>query len=118
MLECRIDLIPKGYEDKRRNLATVKVINDGTGDPFKGNYRIEYETDRDEPGETKTLYLKGFDRSKDAGELYKEVFNLIYGEEQEPQELNEGVEDVVREGAGKRKVDYDEVERVLKGIKD
>ena len=79
MLECKINIVPKGYRDLTRNVATVRVINDGTGNMFVGNYRIEYETDKNP--ETKYLSLHGFDRSKDAGELYQEVFSLIYGKE-------------------------------------
>lgn len=81
MLECQINIVPKGYRDLTRNIATVRVINDSTGNRFVGNYRIEYETDQNP--ETKYLSLKGFDRTRDAGELYKEVFNLIYGREKD-----------------------------------
>ncbi len=81
MLECTINLVPKGFRDRTRNIATVRVINDGTGNIFVGNYRIEYETDRNP--ETQTLYLRGFDRTQDAGKLYKEVFDLIYGNVEE-----------------------------------
>jgi len=39
MLEVKVDLIPFGQEKHRRTIASMTIINDGTGTHDVGNYK-------------------------------------------------------------------------------
>jgi hypothetical protein len=42
LLRISIDIIPFGNEEHRETLAVMDIINDGTGTPKIGNYKIKY----------------------------------------------------------------------------
>jgi hypothetical protein len=42
MIRVTIEIIPFGVEAKRRKLGEINIINDSTGTPYIGNYRIRY----------------------------------------------------------------------------
>jgi len=39
MIRVTIDLLPFGDEDRRKNLATFDIANDGTGTADRGHYK-------------------------------------------------------------------------------
>ena len=42
-LQVTIDIIPHGDKSKRRRLATIDIVNDGTGDRYVGRYTVTAE---------------------------------------------------------------------------
>ena len=63
MLRVTIDLIPYGFEDQKKSLSVIKIINDGSGDRDTGNYRVSVTIGGwdDYVG---GVPLKNFDRSR------------------------------------------------------
>jgi hypothetical protein len=42
VIKVTIEIIPFGNENQRRKLGEINIINDATGTPDVGNYRIYY----------------------------------------------------------------------------
>jgi hypothetical protein len=47
MLKCTIELIPHGDVTMKERLATVIIVNDGTGTPELGNYIVHIVDKKD-----------------------------------------------------------------------
>ncbi len=45
-----IELIPRGDESRAQKLAIIRITNDGTGDQYYANYRVEAEGQTSEGG--------------------------------------------------------------------
>jgi hypothetical protein len=66
MLRVTIELVPQGDENRRLHLGTAEIINDGTGDSEKGNYKIRLSKWGNPAQIWKCGELRGFPR-KDLG---------------------------------------------------
>jgi hypothetical protein len=40
MLRVTIEVVPRGDESRKRHLGTVEIVNDGTGNEYRGNYAV------------------------------------------------------------------------------
>ena len=75
MLVCRLEIWPFGEEDRKRDLGTLCISNDATGDPETGNYVVSLDVP--EPGEGATVTVKNFDRAKGAWALVGECLKKL-----------------------------------------
>jgi len=49
MIKVTVELVPFGDNDKKKELGSLKIINDGTGTLERGNYNITFtEKDMDD----------------------------------------------------------------------
>jgi hypothetical protein len=82
MIRVTIDLIPYGFEDLKKPLSIIKIVNDGSGGRDTGNYRVGvagetlggwdvYATD---------VPLKGFDRNRGYLACVSECLNALVKE--------------------------------------
>lgn len=40
MLRCTIELVPHGFEERKRTIGIIEIANDGSGDYDQGNYKV------------------------------------------------------------------------------
>lgn len=84
MLRITVELVPHGDEDRAKEIAQMVIANDGTGDPYLGNYEgwIGADEYTDEPA--KFGIIKGHDRSKGVWELVRLMLKSILHENHTP----------------------------------
>lgn len=75
MLRITVELIPFGDESRKREIARGEIVNDGTGDRTRGNYRAELHTDR-----TAALgvTLRSFPRATGVWNLVRQILNSAH----------------------------------------
>jgi hypothetical protein len=71
MLRISIDLVPYGKKEFKREISSITIFNDGTGDALVGNYKYKLT---DDTGSI-TGKLKGHERDKSVFHLLKDVLN-------------------------------------------
>ncbi len=49
MLVVRVELWPGGFESGKRQIALMRIYNDGTGDDERGNYIVQQLSYGDDP---------------------------------------------------------------------
>lgn len=76
-LRITIELIPFGDEKRKRKIAIIDVINDGTGTSLIGNYRIDAEGECSAGGEGVGWdNFEGFPRTLSCVERRRGYLNL------------------------------------------
>ncbi|MHB8880396.1 MAG: hypothetical protein ACYC69_02680 [Thermodesulfovibrionales bacterium] len=88
MLEITVKLVPYGDEKNARTLATLKIVNDGSGTGGLGNYVITAKVDElSRPGEpsdaeerwTEYVYrVEGWNRGSHATRLVEEALRKLH----------------------------------------
>ncbi len=72
MLRITIELVPFGYEDMKRTIAGITIINNGTGTNEYGNYEYELVDDR---GDSIKGKLKDHERDQSVFKIVQAVLN-------------------------------------------
>jgi len=67
MLVIKIEIWPFGLEEKKRNIGTLKIVNNGTGNTFEGNYNAFFNDNKDN-----ITKIQKFPRTE------KNAWNLLY----------------------------------------
>lgn len=80
MLVVHFELWPNGYEFRKRNLGTVRIVNTGEGGPAAGDYAATLSV-RGHPDQIwKNIYLADFPRKRlGAYDLLYRVLRLAVG---------------------------------------
>ena len=74
MIRVTVELVPYGYEDRKKTIGTMKIINDLSGSREMGNYRY-FIMDEDGNEIYKGVY-KGFPRALKIWRLIQEIFRI------------------------------------------
>lgn len=82
MLRITVELVPHGQEENKRTIATGTIINDGTGNLYKGNYIAEFKVDKYNITGKPIIFtskVQGFPRIKNVWSLVCEAISNIKG---------------------------------------
>ena len=74
MLRVLILIHDASDHGRTRVLEELKIVNDGTGDSYRGNYDVTRFSDN---GVIDTTEIKGYDRGLGAFELVREAMEII-----------------------------------------
>lgn len=77
MVVVRIEIWPRGNQERAYKFGEVRIINDGTGDLETGNYKVEASHSGkfvNKPGIFKQGVVKGFNRSLS---VYRLLFRAL-----------------------------------------
>lgn len=79
MLKIRIELWPFGNEAQKREIATMDLWNDGTGDRYVGNYQGEAHVPASVYNELDNRHgsVKGYDRIQNVWTLVAEMLRSM-----------------------------------------
>lgn len=74
MLRVRVEFVPYGREQWRSEIAQLEIINLGTGNPERGNYKLVL---RDETGIARVGCLENYKRERGATALIYESLGAL-----------------------------------------
>lgn len=79
MIKVTVELWPQGRSDDAQTLGVALIVNEGTGDDALGNYEAVFN-DAGPAGPasvTRSVFLRGFDRQRDAWNLLHEALTAL-----------------------------------------
>jgi len=64
MIRVTVEVIPFGEEKRKRTIGTMKIVNDGEGNVWVGDYDVHVEDEaREVTGKYKDFKIRSFNRS-------------------------------------------------------
>ena len=76
MLRVTVEMVPFGFENLKKTIGEIQIINDGTGTREIGNYKIKFTTL--DPFNEQTISVRGFKRKEGFWQILNKSLKLFF----------------------------------------